>query len=100
MGTFNGEGTVPTTKMYAMAYNQYNFKILRKTFGSWMKYFFDKKNRRKEILRKMHEARQYYKHRVLRIHLHRWLDWKNFIVNRNTGGYNIISRIYNISLER
>uniref|UniRef100_H2Z1H4 F-box domain-containing protein n=1 Tax=Ciona savignyi TaxID=51511 RepID=H2Z1H4_CIOSA len=92
-----GEGTVPSTEMYAKAYNYYNTKMQTMCFKAWMKYFLDKKNRKRRMIQKLQEARTYFRHRVMREYLARWIAWKSFVKERQERGFNIIVEISNQS---
>ncbi|XP_078488406.1 F-box and leucine-rich repeat protein 13-like [Ciona intestinalis] len=92
-----GEGTVPSTEMYASAYNHYNTKMMSMCFKAWMKYYLDRKHRKGRMLRKLQEARRYYRHRIMRIHLNRWTLWKSFVKDRQERGFAIVVSICNES---
>ncbi|CAK8675999.1 unnamed protein product [Clavelina lepadiformis] len=95
-----GEGTVPTDEMFATAYNFYRTKITNICFKAWLKYYQDKTRRKGYMLRQLREARRYHRHRKMRVHLRKWMDWKNYVKERQRRAFDIIVSACNKSFCR
>nr|CAB3245077.1 F-box/LRR-repeat protein 13-like [Phallusia mammillata] len=95
-----GTGTVPTSEMFATAYNHYHKKIVLKCFKSWSQYFLDKRQRKGNMMQQLKEARRYYRHRNMRITIEKWKVWKTYVLERQNAGFKIIVSVCNTSLCR
>ncbi|CAH1247001.1 FBXL13 [Branchiostoma lanceolatum] len=94
------ENVQPTPEMYHKAYDFYNDKKRKMCFYAWLQYHMMKKRRRLEMMRRLEEARQYYRHRVMNVHFTKWLDWTRFVNRRNAEGFMKIKFVYHTSLCR
>ncbi|XP_078659476.1 F-box and leucine-rich repeat protein 13-like isoform X2 [Branchiostoma floridae x Branchiostoma belcheri] len=94
------ENVQPTPEMYHKAYDFYNDKKKKMCFYAWLQYHMMKKRKRLEMMRRMEEARHYYRHRVMNVHFTKWLDWTRFVNRRNAEGFMKIKFVYHTSLCR
>jgi len=92
--------TVPTSKMFAQAYYHYYNKLYSKCLTAWLTYYRAKKLKELKVRQRLDEARKYYFRYKMRLHLEKWIRWKNFVVDRQKAGYSIVERVYNKSLLR
>ncbi|CAH1783301.1 unnamed protein product [Owenia fusiformis] len=94
------ENAQPTPEMYERAYSHYNTTLKLLCFNAWMQYHLRKKRQREEHERKMEKALIHYKHRMMRIHLHVWIQWVKFRKGRQAMAFNKIQHVYHVSIGR
>ncbi|KAI0212426.1 Dynein regulatory complex subunit 6 [Lamellibrachia satsuma] len=94
------EDTQPTAEMLEVAYNHFNMKLMRLCFNNWLRYHLTKVEKNKEMDVKMTEAEEYYRRRLMRANMLRWITWLQNRKERQAVAYDKLHHISNTMMGR